>query len=296
MGSGSVWCMEIDELYDQYKPLLFTLAYQLTGTTADSEDLIQDVFVKLHDIDMEKLEQPKAYLCKMVTNKCLDYLKSARKKREQYVGTWLPEPIIISGDISDIVVENDRLSYAMLVLMEQLAPIERAVFLLKEAYSFDYRTIASLVDKSEVNCRKIFSRARFKLGEKETTRIQPDNKWMNELLMALKEGEVEKLLPLLAEDITVFSDGGGKVPAAIHPIQTPEKVLRFLGGLLKRLPKFGLDARIEMIKVNGEDGIIVRSGKDIILVALFLMEMNKISNIYFIRNPDKLETLRKQLE
>ncbi|WP_052345889.1 RNA polymerase sigma factor SigJ [Paucisalibacillus sp. EB02] len=288
--------MDIDELYDQYKPLLFTLAYQLTGTTVDSEDLIQDVFVKLHHVDLEKLEKPKAYLCKMVTNQCLDYLQSARKRREHYVGTWLPEPVIVSEDISNIVVENDLLSYAMLVLMEQLTPVERAVFLLKEAYTFNYRTIASFVDKSEVNCRKIFSRASLKLRGNETIRNNPDNNWMSELLFALKEENVEKLLSLLSEDVTVYSDGGGKVPAAIHPIQTPEKVLRFLGGLLKRLPQFGMDARMERIAVNAEEGIIVRTENDIILVALFNMDMNRIKNIYFVRNPDKLETLRKQLD
>ncbi|WP_342665484.1 RNA polymerase sigma factor SigJ [Paucisalibacillus globulus] len=287
--------MEIEELYNQYRPLLFTLAYQMTGSSMDAEDLVQDVFMKLHHIDIGKLDNPKAFLCKMVTNKCLDYLTSARKKREQYVGVWLPEPVVVSDDISDLVADKDLLSYVMLVLMERLTPIERAIFLLKEAYAFDYRTIASFVDKSEVNCRKIYSRAKMKLGEKEEAKMKLDNHWMNDLLTALREGNVEKLLPLISEDITVYSDGGGKVPAALYPIQTPERVLRFLGGLLNRLPLFGVDARMERIMINREEGIIVRTDKDIILVAMFNVQMNLVNNIYFIRNPDKLEMLRKQL-
>nr|WP_026909201.1 RNA polymerase sigma factor SigJ [Paucisalibacillus globulus] len=285
----------MEELYNQYRPLLFTLAYQMTGSSMDAEDLVQDVFMKLHHIDIGKLDNPKAFLCKMVTNKCLDYLTSARKKREQYVGVWLPEPVVVSDDISDLVADKDLLSYVMLVLMERLTPIERAIFLLKEAYAFDYRTIASFVDKSEVNCRKIYSRAKMKLGEKEEAKMKLDNHWMNDLLTALREGNVEKLLPLISEDITVYSDGGGKVPAALYPIQTPERVLRFLGGLLNRLPLFGVDARMERIMINREEGIIVRTDKDIILVAMFNVQMNLVNNIYFIRNPDKLEMLRKQL-
>jgi RNA polymerase sigma factor (sigma-70 family) len=295
MGHWELCGMEIERLYNQYRPLLFALAYQMTGSSVDAEDLVQDVFIKLHHIDIGKLDKPKAFLCKMVTNKCLDYLTSARKKREQYIGVWLPEPVVVSNDISDLVADKDLLSYAMLVLMERLTPIERAIFLLKEAYVFDYRTIASFVDKSEVNCRKIYSRAKGKLGEKEVTKMKLDNHRMNDLLTALREGNVEKLLPLISEDITVYSDGGGKVPAALYPIRTPERVLRFLGGLLNRLPLFGVDARIERITINGEEGIIVRTNKEIILVAMFNVQVNLIKDIYFIRNPDKIEMLRNQL-
>ncbi|WP_053074916.1 RNA polymerase sigma-70 factor [Ornithinibacillus californiensis] len=290
--------MEIDQLYQNYKPLLFTLAYQLTGTRSDAEDVVQDVFVKLHGMDVQRLEHEKAYLCKMVTNQCLDYLKSARMKREQYVGTWLPEPVRTTPeDLSDIVIQNDLLSYAMLVVMERLTNVERAVFVLKEAYSFDYRTIAEMVDKSEVNCRKLYSRAKEKLGtDKEMMNPQQiDKKWMENLLSVLQVGDIEQLLPLLSEDVTVYSDGGGKVPAAVHPIRTPELVLRFLGGLLKRLPMFGESTRFKAISINGEEGLVLYNDQEIILVAMFELDSNLLKNIYFIRNPDKLEILKHQL-
>src|SRR5690625_3127718 len=149
------------KLYRQYKGLLFTLAYQLTGSASDAEDAVQDVFLKLHDVKQERLVEPKAYLCKMVTNRCLDLLKSARKKREQYFGQWLPEPIPTSLDEGfESVARGELLSYAMLVLLERLSPAERAVFVLREALSFEYAVISELVDKSEANCRKLNSRAR----------------------------------------------------------------------------------------------------------------------------------------
>ncbi|MFS0671797.1 RNA polymerase sigma factor SigJ [Ornithinibacillus sp. 179-J 7C1 HS] len=290
--------MEIGDLYDNYKPLLFTLAYQMLGSSSEAEDVVQDVFVKLHHIENDDLENPKAYLCKMITNRCLDLLKSARNQREQYVGTWLPEPILTTtDDISDVIIQNDLLSYAILVLMEKLSPVERSIFILKEAYSFDYKTISGFVDKSEVNCRKIFSRAKEKLGakQKDSTQYQVDKDWMGNLISAMEHGSLEVLMPLLSEEITLYSDGGGKVPAAIYPIHTPELVFRFLTGLLKRLPLFGEGVRFGKVSLNGEDGLVMYNHQEIFLVAMFELEDNLLKNIFFVRNPDKLKKLTNQL-
>ena len=156
----------MEELYCQYKSLLFTLAYQITGSAAEAEDAVQDVFIKAYDVHPERLEEPKAYLCKMVTNRCLDLQKSARRKREIYVGPWLPEPFRTPEEetLESTVVRRDMLSYAMLVLLERLTPTERVVFVLREALGFDYPEIAKLLDKKEANCRKLMSRARSKIG------------------------------------------------------------------------------------------------------------------------------------
>jgi RNA polymerase sigma factor (sigma-70 family) len=159
----------MEELYNQYKPLLFRLAYQLTGSVTDAEDAVHDVFLKACDVDPERLEEPKAYLCKMVTNRCLNQQKSARKRREMYVGSWLPEPMrtVEADNVEMTVARRDLLSYAMLVLLERLNPTERTVFILREALGLDYLEIAELLDKQEANCRKLMSRARNKMGISE---------------------------------------------------------------------------------------------------------------------------------
>ncbi|MGF9967056.1 sigma-70 family RNA polymerase sigma factor [Bacillus rhizoplanae] len=150
---------ELSQLYIKYKSLLFSLAYKMTGSIADAEDIIQDVFIKLNEHEMKHTSNVKAFLCKLVTNRCLDLLKSSKKKRELYVGTWLPEPIAVieTDPLQGILVKND-ISYALLVLFEQLNPIERAIFILREILEYDYGTIAEIVQKKEANCRKILSR------------------------------------------------------------------------------------------------------------------------------------------
>lgn len=223
----------MEALYQQYKGLLFHLAYQLTGSSTDAEDIVQDVFLKAHGVALEQIAEPKAYLCKMTTNRCLDLLKSARHKRELYTGPWLPEPIPTpEADSYDAVVTKDLLSYAMLVLLERLSPAERAVFVLREAFGFDYGEIAGLVDKSEANCRKLISRAKGKLGIAPDAPIRAKEtelgeQWMSRFLAALEQGNVTALLALLSADAELLTDGGGKVSAAIRPIVSGERVARF---------------------------------------------------------------------
>jgi len=290
-GSGGM-----QELYQQYKGLLFTLAYQLTGSASDAEDVMQDVFLKLYDVQPEKLMEPKAYLCKMVTNRCLDLLKSARRQREQYFGEWLPEPILTSHEDSlDKVVRDDLLSYAMLVLLERLSPAERSVFVLREALGFEYSEIAGLVGKNETNCRKLFSRARGKMGIPLEEPIQAEGageEWVRTFLTALEQGHVDKMVSMLAEDVILISDGGGKAMAAVHPIVSREYVLRFLMGLVQKAAKNGEDFSMELREINGQIGLIIRSGGVIETVALMHAEGSLVRNFYLIRNPDKLEAFK----
>ncbi|MDF2722050.1 MAG: polymerase sigma24 factor [Paenibacillus sp.] len=279
----------MEELYEQHKRLLFALAYQLLGSAADAEDAVQDVFLKVYDIDPERLNDPKAYLCKMVTNRCLDILRSARKRREQYVGPWLPEPILTSGDEPlESVVRGELLSYAMLVLLEKLTPLERAVFVLREALCFDYAAIAELVEKSEANCRKIVSRARGRLGISADEPIHPEpagEEWVRRFLAALEQGDTPKVLSLLAEDVVLLSDGGGKVLAAVHPVVTRDRVAKFLLGVIRQFP--GMRAVIKSI--NGQPGVWILSNGELDTVALFHVEHEQIRSLYLIRNPDKLK-------
>lgn len=282
----------MQELYDQYKGLLFKLAYQLTGSVSDAEDVVQDVFLKVCDVPPERLTEPKAYLCKMVANRCKDLRKSARKQREQYFGDWLPEPYLQSEqDAMDEVVRDDLLSYGMLVLLERLSPAERTVFVLREALAFDYREIAELMEKSEVNCRKIYSRASAKMGLDPDEPIHPEatsQSWVDDFLAALKQGNMDRLLAMLDQEVVMVSDGGGKARAAINPIVTPERVARFLVGPIRRY-LLADDATIEVGRNNGQYSIVFRSGEGVHTVGIVQVEQGRIRNLYMIRNPDKLK-------
>ncbi|MCR8630377.1 RNA polymerase sigma factor SigJ [Paenibacillus radicis (ex Xue et al. 2023)] len=285
----------MQELYEQYKGLLFTLAYQLTGSVSDAEDAVQDVFLKMYDVNPERLVEPKAYLCKMVTNRCLDLLKSARKRREQYFGQWLPEPILTPEDESiDSIVRSELLSYAMLVLLERLSIAERAVFVLREALSFEYTVIAELVGKSETNCRKLLSRARGKMGIGMEEPILPEagsEEWVRRFLSALERGNVDTIVSILAKDVVLVSDGGGKTSAAVHPIKSSDLVARFLLGVIRKVPHYEGGWQVEMTYINGQAGLIIRSGELIDTVVMLHVERNAIQNVYFVRNPDKMRHL-----
>lgn len=280
------------ELYEKYRRLLFTLAYQLTGSAADAEDAVQEVFLKVYAMNTDHIEEPKAYLCKMVTNRCLDLLRSSRKRREQYVGPWLPEPVPTpEEDALQTLMRNELLSYAMLVLLERLSPAERAVFVLREALGFDYFEIAGLLDKSEANCRKLMSRARGRMGADAAgilnNREATGQRWVQAFLQALEQGNMDVLLAMLTEDVVVLSDGGGKVAAAVRPITSRDHVSRFLLGLMRQLDQQG-DVQFELASINGDTGVIVRSSGSIDTIVLLQVEDGAARGIYFIRNPDKL--------
>lgn len=285
----------MQELYEQYKGLLFTLAYQLTGSSSDAEDVVQDVFLKVHDVDLDLLVEPKAYLCKMATNRCWDLLKSARKKREQYFGEWLPEPIFTSNDESfEFVVRKELLFYSMLVLLERLAPLERAVFVLREALGFEYSDIAEIVGKSEANCRKILSRVKGKMGVPTEEQIHVEaasEEWVHRFITALEQDNVDRVVAMLAEDVVLISDGGGKAFAAVHPIESRDLVTRFLLGLVRKAPHEEGSIQVDIREINGQPGVVIRTHLGIETVVLMHVERDSIRNLYFVRNPDKLKHL-----
>jgi len=280
------------ELYMQYKGLLFKLAYQLTGSVSDAEDVVQDVFLKVYDVPPERLAEPKAYLCKMVANRCRDLNKSARKKREEYFGEWLPEPLLSSDeDLSEAVARDDLLSYAMLVLLERLSPTERVVFVLREALGFEYREIAELIDKSEVNCRKLFSRASGKLGREDDKSVPAeaaDPEWAHSFMDALKQGSMDRMLILLDPNAVLVADGGGKAAAAVRPIKTGDLIARFLLATLARFVSDEGNSSMEVRRLNGQYGILFRSSEGVHTVGMLHVEDGAIRNLYIVRNPDKL--------
>lgn len=286
----------MQELYKQYKGPLFNLAYQLTGSVSDAEDVVQDVFLKAYQLPPEKLTEPGPYLYKMVTNRCRDLYKSARKQREEYFGEWLPEPLAAAdNDPADSVEQDDRLSYAMLVLLERLSASERAVFVLREALGFEYAEIARLMDKSEVNCRKLFSRASAKLGldaEAPLSAQSTSEEWVEGFVIALKQGNMNRLLAMLDPNAVLVPDGGGKVQAAVNPIHSAERVAKFLMGIIRKSATINGEVVIHMERINGEPGMILRSEDGVVhTAALFRVEDGIIRDLYILRNPDKLMSL-----
>lgn len=293
----------MEEWFGSYRKLLFKLAYQMTGSAADAEDVVQDVFVKLHDMDRSKLTEPKAYLCRMVTNRCLDLQKSARARRERYVGPWLPEPVDLAdesfgSDPAEAAAMREMLSYGMLVLLERLSPLERAVFVLREALGFEYPDIARMLGRQEPACRKLMSRARAKLGIEADMPLQvkpADETWVAQFVAGLASGQIDRVVSMLAEDIVLVSDGGGKAIAAVQPIETPVRVARFLLGLAaKEAPDgaYGLSFGV----VNGQTAVLIREGGELKTVVMCDVRDGRLVRCYFVRNPDKLSLLARSVQ
>ncbi|WP_042457068.1 RNA polymerase sigma-70 factor [Neobacillus dielmonensis] len=289
--------MGLAELYHEYRPLLFSIAYRMLGTISDAEDIVQDVFLRVEEKDMTDVVNQKAYLCKMVTNSCLDLLKSARKQREVYTGPWLPEPIVLlDNDPYTQALKDEMITFAVLLLLEKLTPIERAIFILREVFEYDYQTIAEIVERQEPACRKIFSRVKKKFpfnNEAEIkNRKQGQEAIVSQFLSAIFEGNLQQLETLLASDVTLYSDGGGKVLAALKPISTKKNVLRFIQYLYGQVYQDDQSSQIQIANINGQPGIIAATPDNNKTVISFHAANNQIQEIYIVRNPDKLKHIQ----
>ncbi|KFN03655.1 RNA polymerase sigma-70 factor [Bacillus clarus] len=289
--------METEQLYHLYKPLLFSLAYRMLGSVMDAEDIVHDAFLSLNQLDdVESVDHIKAYLCKMVTNRSIDKLRSAAHKRNVYVGMWLPEPLVEeSDDPSMTYVMKESLSTAYLLLLQQLSEVERAVFILREVFDYDYDEIAAIVNKSSVNCRKIFQRARKSIVDKpKTSKLSTKQmaSYVEQFVSSLQRGDVQAMLQLLKTDAIFKADGGGKVTTAINPIYTADRIVRLFFGIAKRLPA---EYAIEFKMVNGLPGVIVKINNYAAYVLSFAFHDEKISNIYMMVNPEKLNHLNKSI-
>src|ERR1041384_6816977 len=224
------------ELYEQYRHLLFSIAYRMLGSAMEAEDMVQEAFLRYENAADKDIQSPKAYLTTIATRLCLDQLKSAKTKREQYVGTWLPEPIFTEQAASPEpeADEAESLSMAFMVLLENLSPVERAVFLLREVFDYDYAAIAKIVNKTEANCRRYYHLAKQYLVERRP-RFEPSSadqtKLVYRFMQAVSEGDINGLEDVLSKDIVMYADSGGKVPAARIPQQGHEAVIRLLVGI-----------------------------------------------------------------
>lgn len=261
----------------------------------DAEDIVQEAFLSLDDVPPEKIRNVKAYLCKIVTNRSIDRLRSASKLREQYVGPWLPEPLVFETDEQDDpfqqYLRKESISTAYLLLLEQLTWTERVVFLLREVLHYDYEEIAEIVNKSSANCRKIFSRAKKSLGYEPDRSEFPDLKnhpLVERFNHALTTGNTTQLLEFLSADAVLFTDGGGKVKSALRPIFGADRITRFFTGIRPSAPA---DLSCQIRWVNGQPGIVARVGGQLQGVFSFDIVKGRIRSIYLVTNPDKLTCL-----
>lgn len=279
------------EDFEAYRPLLIGLAYRLLGSMWDAEDVVQEAWLRWSGADRSDVKEPRAFLLTVVSRLALDQLRSARVKREAYTGPWLPEPVSTAeaGPL-DTAELRDTVSLATLHLMERLSPPERAVFVLREAFELPYDRIAEIVDSSVANARQLHHRASVRLGEGRD-RFRPSAGEHAELLTRFIEaaggGDLAALTELLHEDVVAWSDGGGRVRAALRPIHGRRKVVAFLAGLNARY-SYGAAGLSE---ANGHPVIWTRVGSNLQLVAIDVRE-GRIQGLYSVLNPDKLQRVR----
>jgi RNA polymerase sigma-70 factor (ECF subfamily) len=290
--------MSTDErTFIEHRKLLFAIAYRILGSAADAEDVVQDAWLKWSAADRGQVADPKAYLSRIVSNLSMERLRSTRRQRETYVGPWLPEPILTSEDTAEDVAAAESVSMAMLVVLETLSPLERAVFVLKEVFDFSYAEIASAVERSEAAVRQAGHRARNHVQARRP-RFEADRgkkrAVTERFFAAATGGDINDLMQLLAPDVTLWTDGGGKVRQALRPVEGMAKVAAWLAGVTKR-PYEGVeiaDMTAEVVDVNGGPGIVFSAaGRVIATLTVELDADGRIATIHNVANPDKLHAV-----
>jgi RNA polymerase sigma-70 factor, ECF subfamily len=290
--------MNMVESFETYRSYLFAIAYRMLGSAMDAEDMVQETYLHYQSTRPETIRSLKAFLTTILTRLCMDQLHLARRKREQYLGPWLPEPISTAeapelAKVEERVDMEESISLAFLVLLEQLQPVERAVFLLREVFEYDYAEIATFLGRSEVACRQAFSRAKKHLGDhRPRFPASPDTQrqLLTGFMQAVQAGEMTALMNVLAEDVTFWGDGGGKVVgAATHPIAGRVAVAQFL---LKTWSLFRSSlpegSHVELAEVNGQPALVTRAGDRAFAVLTIEVEAQRIRTIRIIANPEKL--------
>ncbi len=285
------------DAHQELRPLMFSIAYRMTGSVGDAEDIVQEAFIRAYRAETAGTlpESPRAFLATTTTRLAIDHLRSARVRRESYVGTWLPEPLVADSGPgpAERAEMSDSLSLAFLVLLESLSPVERAVFLLREVFGYGYEEIARTVAKSEANCRQIFTRARHRIEEGRprfaASRAQ-GMELVNRFLAAAAGGDVEPFIEMLAPDVVFYGDGGGKGPSVTAPIYGRVRVERLMRGLARRAGDLVASAR--PVEVNGQPGLLSFDPEgNLVGVLAFDLLDGQVHAIRSIVNPDKLRHL-----
>jgi RNA polymerase sigma-70 factor (TIGR02957 family) len=293
--------IDLAEVHDDLRPLMFSIAYRMLGSVAEAEDVVQEAFLRMHRSGQGGLDvdNPEAYATTVTTRLAIDTLRSARVRRETYVGPWLPEPLVANtemrigsagGDPAHRLELDESVSTAFLVLLEALTPVERAVFVLREVIGYDYEEIAAVVDKSAANCRQIFARTKRRIDDgKPRFDASPEHRdrLAARFLAAITEGDVAGLERLLADDVMFVGDGGGRAPAIEKPMIGALAVARFLTGLMRRGERF--DVRLDLVYANGQAALRTRAADGALLGIMTIdVDAGRIVRLHNVLNPDKL--------
>jgi RNA polymerase sigma-70 factor (ECF subfamily) len=285
------------EPFETYRNYLFAIAYRMLGSAMDAEDAVQETYLRYQATPPETLHSPRAYLATIVTRLCLDQLERARRTREVYIGPWLPEPILTgetpgAADPEQRIETQETISLAFLVLMEQLQPFERAVFLLREVFDYEFTEIAAMLGKSEAATRRSFSRAKAHLRAQRprfSASPQSHQRTLRAFQQAVQTGDLSTLMSLLAENVTLWTDGGGQVRGAFrYPVQGREVVARSALGSRRFWPE---DYRAGIEEVNGEAALVVRTRDSVFALLTIEEDQEQVQTIRIILNPEKLARL-----
>src|SRR5690242_13628385 len=282
------------ETFLTHRNLLFTVAYEMLGSAADAEDVVQDTWLKWITLDQSEIRDPRAYLVRMVTRKALDQLRVLARRREDYVGPWLPEPLLTAPDVAEDAELADSVSMAMLLVLETLTPIERAVFVLREVFDLGYDEIAEAVGKSPAAVRQIAHRARAHVAARRPRGVVSPAETRGALQAfqrAVETGDLQRLLDILAPDVVFLGDGGGVVQAVLAPVVGADKVARLLAIGLDRIAGA---ASLQPAQVNGFPALIIRFDDEIDTVIAVRIDDGLITGLYAVRNPEKLSHMERE--
>jgi RNA polymerase sigma-70 factor (ECF subfamily) len=283
------------DTFSEHRPYLVSLAYRMLGSMADAEDLVQETFLRWKQAASEEIHAPRAFLTTVLTRLAINHLESACVRREQYVGNWLPEPVVTTG-MRDPAELAESLTMAFLVLMESLTPLERVVFLLHDVFDYSHAEIADIIGKTEDACRQTLRRAKQAVQERRSrfeVRSSAADRLTAEFATAVQTGNLDDLMSLLNEDIVAYSDGGGRTRAALNPIYGKDRVARFMIGIAR---KGGQGLKRQVAEINAQPGFLgFRDGVAQTAVVLDI-ERDRIRAIYIVVNPEKLQHLRKEKE
>ena len=277
------------DAFIEHRPLLFTMAYEMLGSIADAEDVLQEGWLRWDSVDQAEVRDPRAYLVRLVTRQSLNKMRTLKRQRETYVGPWLPEPLATTPDVADDVELADSVSFAMLVVLETLTPLERAVFVLREVFGFEYDEIAAATERTPDAVRQLASRAR-KHVQARRPRINRTTSYdevAQRFLAAAATGDVQGLMDVLAPDVVLLTDGGGKIQAALRPIQGSDKVARWFSGVMR------MDAVVDATwtELNGAPAVLLYLDGVLDTVVSIRMQDDRVQQIFLVRNPDKLGRL-----
>ncbi len=286
------------EIFQAERPRLFGIAYRMTGSAREAEDLLQEAWLRFETVDPAEIRSAEALLTTIITRLCLDHLKSAQAQREVYPGLWLPEPVLagqgVDEDPLDTMIKLESISLAFLHLLENLSPEERAVFLLREVFDYEYQEIAEFINKSEAACRQLFSRAKKHITDHRPrfpTNPVEHERVLHTFLTAVQSGDLQQLMAIMAENVACYTDGGGKVTAATRPLHGREAVAKFVKGVQRTGYKPG--DTFAMPVINGRTGFVIRNAQGEVGTVLTLdIKDGEILAIHIIRNPDKLRHLQ----